>query len=251
MQKSLLIGYSICLHSLLILMLVKTDFIPRVGYRIGLIRNVGPEITKHYEQTKNFLERMDANTPDGTAIFIGDSSIQGLSVAAIVNPSVNFGIGTDTTVGVLERLPKYRSLKQASVCILSIGGNDLRRRGNEEILKNYAAILHAIPPRLPIVVNAVLPVDEHVRDDLTGRNRRSRALNSALKTVCVAQSPRCTFVDPGAKLVDASGHLSKQYHVGDGVHLNGVGNAIWIQALKDVVSKPRQKVPVDTAEPRH
>ena len=31
------------------------------------------------------------------------------------------------------------------------------------------------------------------------------------------------------------------YHEGDGIHLNGVGNSIWIQELKEMVQKAQQK----------
>lgn len=239
MQKNILIGYFILLHIFLVIMLVKTDFIARVGYRLGLIKKIVPEITEYYEKTKNFLEQIDTNTPDGAVIFIGDSGIQGLCVSAVASPSVNFGIGTDTTIGVLNRVPKYQSLKRASACVISIGGNDIRRRENEEILKNYSAILQAIPPQLPIIVSAILPVNEnvHVRDDLLGRNRRSRELNSSLKTLCATQRPNCIFVDPSSKLIDSSGNLIKKYHEGDGVHLNGAGNSIWIKELKEAVRK--------------
>ncbi|WP_319587292.1 GDSL-type esterase/lipase family protein [uncultured Desulfobulbus sp.] len=237
MQKIFFIGYLISLHLLLILMLVKSDFITRVGYRFGFIRHNDPEITQHYEQTIKFYERIDANVPNGTAIFLGDSSIQGLCVSAVVNPSVNFGIGTDTTIGLLKRLPKYQSLKRASMCVIAIGGNDIKRRDNEEILKNYSAILQAVPPHLPVVFSAVVSIDEHVRDDLIGKNRRILELNNGLETICKAQGPKCTFVDPNQKLVDASGNLRKEYHEGDGVHLNGVGNSIWIQELKEIILK--------------
>lgn len=107
------------------------------------------------------------------------------------------------------------------------------RRGDEEILTNYNQILQTIPESLPLIIIAVLPVDEQVRDDLAGRNRRTGELNDSLKTLCEAQRPGCTFVDPGPKLADASGNLKKQYHIGDGLHLNGVGNSILIQKLKE------------------
>lgn len=105
-----LIGYLIILHLFLLLILWKTDFVPRVGYRLGIIKHIDPEITQHYVETAVFLERIDNNIPDEAVIFIGDSGIQGLCVSAVVCPSVNFGIGTDTTVGVLKRCPSINRL---------------------------------------------------------------------------------------------------------------------------------------------
>lgn len=132
---------------------------------------------------------------------------------------------------------------------MAIGVNDLQRRGNEEILKNYSSILQAVPPHLPLVFSAVLPVDERIRDDLAGKNTRIKELNTGLRALCEAQSPNCTFVDPGSKLMDSSGNLRKEYDDGDGVHLNGAGNSIWIQELKEVVRKAQPKAQADP-EPR-
>jgi lysophospholipase L1-like esterase len=244
MRKKLLIGYIIFVHLFLLLALVKSDFISRVGYMVGLIRPVVPEITEHFKEMIKYHKRMDPNVPDGAVIFIGDSITQGLYVSAVTTHSVNYGIGSDTTIGVLKRLPTYHSLERASVCVMAIGVNDLQRRENEEILKNYSLILQAVPPHLPLILNAVLPVDERVRDDLAGMNRRIRTLNRSLKALCKAESAKCTFVDPGRKLMDPSGNLKAKYQVGDGIHLNGFGNAIWIQELKGIIQKVQQVVEV-------
>jgi len=239
MRKKFLIGYVILVHLFLLLVLLKSDFTTRVGYRVGLIGR--SEITQHFQNMITYHKRMDANIPDGAVIFIGDSMTQGLCVSAVATPSVNFGIGNDTTVGVLVRLREYHSLERASVCVMAIGSNDLQRRRKEEILKNYSLILEAVPPHLPLVFCAVLPVDERVRNDLAGKNSRIRELNSGLKALCEAQSPKCMFVDPGPKLTDSSDNLRKEYDEGDGVHLNGAGNAIWIQELRKIVKKAQQR----------
>ncbi|MDA8141681.1 MAG: GDSL-type esterase/lipase family protein [Desulfobacteraceae bacterium] len=231
--------YLIGLHLLLVLVLVKTDFIPRVGYRFKLITPADPEITQYYSTLVAFHERVDANTPDGAIIFIGDSGIQGLCVSAVANPAVNFGIGSDTTAGVLMRLPKYQSLERAGAVVISIGGNDLRRRGDEEILKNYSAIIAALPPHRPLVFKAILPVDENAQADLPGRNARARELNGRLKTLCETQSQKCLYFDPSSKFADASGNLRRDLHIGDGIHLNAAGYAILITELKEVVQNAR------------
>ncbi len=236
LKKNLFIGYIVFIHLFLLLVLAKSDFITHVGYRVGLIRK--PEITEHFERMLRYHKRMDADVPDRAVIFIGDSITQGLCVSAVATPSVNYGIGSDTTVGVLKRLPEYHSLKRSSVCVLAIGINDLQYRSNEEILKNYSSILQTVPPLVPIVFSAVLPVDERVHpNDHAGMNMRIRALNSHLKALCEAQIPKCTFLDTGFKLIDSTGNLRKEYHEGDGVHLNGAGNSVWIQDLKGIIQK--------------
>ena len=237
----ILIGYVILVHLFLLLVLVKSDFAARVEYKLGSGHQAKPEITLHFHQMVRYHERMDANTPDGAVIFIGDSMVQGLCVAAVATPSVNYGIGSDTTVGVLKRLPKYRSLKRASVGVVAIGVNDLQRRSNEDILKNYSSILKTIPEHLPLVLSAVLPLDERVHVDLAGINTRIKELNSGLQVLCETQSAKCTFIDPGAKLIDSSGNLGKEFVDGDGLHLNGAGNSVWIKELKEAIEKARPR----------
>lgn len=246
MRKRLLIGYIIFVHLFLLLVLVKSDFISRIGYRQDLTTEVKPEITLYFHQMVKYHQRIDPNVPDGAVIFIGDSITQGLCVSAVVTPSVNYGIGSDTTFGVLKRLPKYQSLSRASACVMAIGVNDLQLRENEEILKNYSRILHAVPQHLPFVLSAVLPIDERVYADFQGINARIKELNHDLRVVCNTERPRCTFVDPGSKFIDSSGNLRKDYADGDGLHLNGAGNSIWIQELKEAIQKaqPRaQEIP--------
>jgi lysophospholipase L1-like esterase len=155
---------------------------------------------------------------------------------------VNFGIGSDTTVGVLKRLPKYQSLERASLCVMAIGVNDLHRRGNQEILENYSLILQAIPSYLPIVFSAILPVNEFIRNDLAGKNKCIIELNSGLKNLCETKSPKCIFIDLGRNFVDLSGNLKNEYQEGDGVHLNGAGNTILIQELKKKIRDTQQAV---------
>ena len=108
------------------------------------------------------MKGIDPNVPSGSAIFIGDSITQGLCVSAVFTPSVNYGIGSDTTLGVLKRIPKYQSLNRASMVILEVGVNDLKRRKDEEILSNYSSILKLLPSHLSVIISGILPVNEAI-----------------------------------------------------------------------------------------
>lgn len=185
--------------------------------------------------------RMDGNVPDRSIVFIGDSLTQGLCSDAIVYPSVNYGIGSDTTVGVLARLPEYHSLRQASAVVLTIGVNDIKLRNNLHIVQNYHRILDALPQGIPIFCNAVLPVNEPVYGRSEVNNGRILELNAALK-VLWSEDARCIFVDVRGSLVDASGNLSTAFQDGDGIHLNAAGNRIWIDELRQAINKAQQVV---------
>jgi len=84
------------------------------------------ELTPHYHQMVTFHSHMDGNVPDDSVIFIGDSLTQGLCVSAVACPSVNYGIGNDTTLGVLQRISQYESIQRAKVVVIAIGINDWR-----------------------------------------------------------------------------------------------------------------------------
>ena len=180
-----------------------------------------------------YHSRMDGNIPKGSIIFIGDSITQSLCVSAITSPSVNYGIGNDTTFGVLQRLPVYKSITNAKTVIIAIGINDFLFRSNTEILKNYKLIIEQIPKKIPIIFSAVLPLDKKVTTKKWEgiNNSRIKKLNSKLKDL-TTQFNNTSFIDIGSLLIDEEGNLSDRYHTRDGIHLNSKGNDIWIQKLK-------------------
>ncbi|MEN6429162.1 MAG: GDSL-type esterase/lipase family protein [Phycisphaerales bacterium] len=200
------------------------------------------EITDHFRRMLRYHLRMDGNVPDGSVLFIGDSLVQGLCTDAVACPSVNYGIGQDTTVGVLTRLPQYRSLLRASALVLEIGANDMSRRDNQQIIENYRQILDAVPRSVPVVCSAVLPVNERLLSPPDeSANARIRDFNVLLETLCSADS-RCVFVNPANRLVDADGNLAAALQDGDGVHPNSDGNRIWIDELRAALQKARAHV---------
>jgi len=227
----------VCIHLFLCLVFLTSGCSQHVDQKSDTTptKKTPSEITQHFKRMLCYHARMDGNVPDGAVIFIGDSITQGLCVSAIACPSVNYGIGSDTTVGVLKRLPSYKSIQRASAIVIAIGINDMRYRSNEDILRNYAAIAKQIPEDVPVIFSAVLPIDEEVRDQWQGRRRaRIKALNADLETL-TKQHENLFFVDAGPLLVDENGNLADQYHVGDGVHLNTAGNAIWIEELRRAI----------------
>lgn len=66
-----------------------------------------------YRQMTSFQSRIDQNSPPRAIYFIGDSQIQGLAVSAVTPLAINYGIGNDTTAGVIKRIPLYNSLNTA------------------------------------------------------------------------------------------------------------------------------------------
>jgi lysophospholipase L1-like esterase len=259
MKKRVPITYVVALHLLLALVLLKSDFLARVQWKLNTLgkpqpAKETPEITPHFHRMLRYHSRMDGNVPEQAIVFIGDSIMQGLCVTAIGHPSVNYGIGSDTTAGVLQRLPEYESIARASVVVLAIGVNDMKRRPNADILRNISAIVERIPDTVPVIISALLPLNEEARQkrvpNWTGASlERINALNNDLSQLERSRGV-LEFVNAGPDLVDETGNLSATLHDGDGVHLNAAGNAIWIEHLKEGIKRAQQAestVPVKAA----
>jgi len=236
-KRKLLVVYLIIIHILLAFILLKSDFISQVHSRL-VSNNITSELTPHFNRMLTYHKRMDGNVPDGAVILIGNSITQGLAVSAVFPKSVNYGIGSDTTIGVLERLSDYKSISRAKAIVIAVGVNDLSRRNNDEIIKNYKKILNKLPNNIPVIASAVLPVDEIIKNK-TGRNNRISDLNVALDSLC-ENYINVHFVNPSKLLIDSDNNLSTLYHVGDGVHLNTKGYNILINELRKALKNAYQ-----------
>lgn len=193
------------------------------------------EITGHYTRMMVYHEYMDGNVPEGAVVFIGDSITQGLCVSAVAPLAINYGIGSDTTFGVLQRLPKYKSLERCKAVVFAIGVNDLSRRDDEEIVKHWQEIMEQIPANTRAVFSGILPLDPESQGRTSNSNGRIVELNATLEKLCTENGH--VFVNAGPKLSNDEGCLDSAYHTGDGVHLNTAGYDVWISVLREGLEK--------------
>jgi lysophospholipase L1-like esterase len=234
MKKRIILAYSISMTLLLGFVLLECDFVQRVERKLGIAKSQ-TEITGYFHQRVRDHTKIDVNVLNQSLIFIGDSIMHRLPVSAVASPAVNYGIESDTTVGVLLRLPTYKSIKNARAVVIAIGVNDMKYRSNGKILHNFKEIAKQIPSHVPVIFSAILPVDLEVRDEWMGiNNDRIRKLNSKLKDI-TETSENLFFVNAGTQLTDEMGNLADEFHNGDGVHLNPQGNAIWISKLQNAI----------------
>lgn len=198
---------------------------------VSLFRQVCTREKKEncYRDLLAFSFRVEQNIPDNAVVFIGDSLIQGLCVAAVTPYAVNLGIGRDTTAGVLQRISRYSELKRAGAVVLLVGVNDVIQGHRQGIVDRYKTILQMIPDTVTMVLCALLPVDERVTTKV--QNRDIVSINAAMKAACMHKG-NCRYFDSTEKLIDFSGNLKAQYHIGDGIHLNRQGYEIWIAGMK-------------------
>jgi lysophospholipase L1-like esterase len=230
--KLLTYAYVAALHGLLLFILMHSNFIAKV-----LSHNPfkNPDITSHYRTMLSYQKLIDSAVLPGSNLFFGDSLTQGLAVSVLNGRNVNFGIGQDTTVGLLKRLPDYSSLRHARAVVIAIGVNDLWIRDVKKTVENYAKILNEIPDAMPIIVNSVFPVDpSSLKSSLN--HHLVHELNQ--KLIILSRSrENTTFIDMTSDFSDKNGALKPQFHVGDGLHINTAGYQVWIEKLEKALSQ--------------
>ncbi len=226
-SSKLLTTYLISLHLFIAVLIIKTDFLVKLKIKLGL---PAPEISEHYLEMTQYHARIDQSLPRNAVLFIGDSHIQSLLTNFDGFVSVNFGIGNDTTTGVIKRISSYISLQSAKAVVLQIGINDLEYRSVSQTLAQCQQLLQQLPVNTPILLTAVFPVSETTIADGRHWNQEVAELNTGLKQHCDAIE-QCQYLDLGNKLRDSHGDLAERYHIGDGVHLSNTANVIWRSAV--------------------
>lgn len=229
--KHVKVFYIILIHVLLITVITSSYSVRQ--FIINIID--GPdELTKHYYQMVAFHGRVDKNLNDNYNIFIGDSLVQGLAVSSVDAMSMNYGIGGDTTFGVINRLPIYNSIYEAKNIILAIGHNDIGKRTKSDIIKNFKTMIEYIPADINVIICSVILIDENIKTEKIS-NTKILALNNEIESL-TENYTNVTYLNVNNSLA-ASGNLPFKFHIGDGVHLNKEGNEIWIYELKKVLKQ--------------
>ena len=229
-MKSLLYFYIICIHLTLLVALLNSDFVARVKYKFHPQKN---EITKHYKKMTSFHSRIDKNLDSNSILFIGDSHIQGLAVSSIVSHGVNFGIGMDTTVGVLRRLPTYKSLTYSRAVVLAIGFNDLQRRDNNEIIENFKKIFALIPGHSKIILCSLHKVGSMKHKKF---NKRIEKLNESLNSLS-QEYRNVLYLRTFNDIHTPNNYLAREYLLNDNIHLSALGYDLWVRALRKALKE--------------
>lgn len=198
--------------------------------------------SRHYHNMLSIHRRMDDSIPAGYTLFFGDSLTQSLAVSTIVKNAVNYGIGKDTSQGLLDRLAYYQSIKRAKNIVISIGTNDLKQHSATQIVNNLTTIINSIRSQTtaPIFVNEILLVDERNKRSKPRKNSVITDINKTLIQF-ISSIDNVTFIKVNHLLTDASNNLDTSYHVGDGLHLSTRGYQIWISQIQKALSSGKEK----------
>ena len=184
----------------------------------------------YYHHRKSQLKLLPIRESD--IVFVGDSITDEGEWAELFDNSAikNRGISSDTTIGVLERLPEMIA-SQPQTIFLMIGVNDLLnlQRSPAEVIQTYQIILMQLNERssqTSVFVQSVLPINQTLLSTSV-KNDKIRAFNEQLQ--CLTNEYSYPYLDLHSHFIDAHHQLDAQY-TSDGIHLNGIAYRHW-QAL--------------------
>jgi len=223
--RAALIAYLALLHAALAVLVFKTNFLALAGKTLGLIP-IEERTTETYEAILDHARRAAA-LGDGSVVLLGDSIIAGLDAGAIGPGVANFGAAGRTSAILRDLVRVMPNLPRMGAVVLGIGTNDLRFRARDLIFRDQEQLLAAIPPGVPVLLLATLPVREgnpEIQRRPFLRNAGIAGMNEGLRRIC-AQRPGCIFVPTAPAMADDSGNLAEALHAGDGWHLSPEGSA--------------------------
>lgn len=189
---------------------------------------------------ENWIKEIDALTaadrtnppPAGGVVFVGSSSIRLWQTLAEDFPGVatiNRGFGGSELADSVFYLDRIVLPYRPRLVVLFAGTNDLwSGKSPEAVAADFRAFrtkLHAALPDTRLVFLSINLAPSRARiHDLMGET------NTLIEADC-ATDPRCTFVDIVTPMLDASGGTRSELFVGDQLHLNADGYAIWRRVL--------------------
>jgi len=206
--------------------------------RLPLLKKLGMKniqgtllISPYYYHRKSQLSLLPIHSSD--VVFLGDSiTDEGEWAELLSHPVIkNRGISSDTTIGVLDRLPEIIT-PQPQKLFLMIGVNDLSNLGRSptEITQTYREILtriHDLSPHTHVFIQSVLPINSSLFFG-QATNSSISELNSQLQILASEFSH--SYIDLFAHFTDAHGQLDAQYTT-DGIHLNGTAYQRWAKLI--------------------
>lgn len=190
----------------------------------------------------------------GATIFIGDSLTDGAEWSALFrNPAfMNFGISSDGTAGLLQRLPEVVK-RQPKKLFLMIGINDLAKGMSvDSVYRNISLALKYINQHssaTQVYVQSLLPVNDQFKSfrSHTAKGNAVLELNALLAKG--AKDVKYSYLNLHSSFSDEKGQLKSDF-TNDGLHLKGAGYALWahliypqlydLQETASLIPQPKQ-----------
>ena len=171
--------------------------------------------------------------PSGGIVFVGSSSIRLWKTLAEDFPgrnAINRGFGGSELADSVFYFDRLVAPHRPRVVVLYAGENDLAggSKSPEQLVEDFVRFrtkLRAALPEARLVYIACKPSPSRA-----AAWARFRAANALIAAAC-AQDPQCVFVDVFPAMLDAQGAARPELYVGDRLHMNAAGYAIWQKLL--------------------
>jgi len=149
---------------------------------------------------------------------------------------INRGVSGDITFGILHRLDEIVRHKPSRLFLL-IGINDISKNIPDEIiLENLLTILskiHSATPATKIYVQSILPTNNSFKQFPKNYDKNDHIITINAQLKKYAERMHYTYVDLYSGFLDKESKLDARYST-DGLHLNAVGYAHWVEILKNL-----------------
>lgn len=160
-------------------------------------------------------------------LFVGDSITEGVDWSTLFPRFAvrNFGIGSDTTAGLLERIDTIIAAHPKAIFLL-IGTNDIGLNiPHPTILENYRRIVERIrgeTPNTQLFVQSILPRHEKYSVEIVTLNQQLHSL---------AVSYDASYINLYSDFVNMEGGIKKTFS-NDELHLLASGYRCWQEQLE-------------------
>jgi lysophospholipase L1-like esterase len=208
------------------------------------VLNLRPALAQQFPDPKRFeaeivhFEQLDRQQrpPEGAIVLTGSSSIarwNGKAAEALKPLTViPRGFGGSIMHDVLYYLDRVVLAYKPRAVLIYEGDNDTAenpRIPNEAILADLKQIISRIHERLPQARIYVLSIKPSVLRRTTWPV--AQQVNAGYREIAAAD-PLVYFVDVASPLLNRDGSVMTDIFVGDNLHLNDLGNAIWGASIK-------------------
>jgi lysophospholipase L1-like esterase len=170
-------------------------------------------------------------------LFVGDSITDGWRNAGQTlwdqhfapHKAANFGIGGDTTQGVLWRMQNGElEGYKAKLIVLMLGTNNINRNPNDDIVEGDRLIVQEFRKRQPQAKVLILGIFPRGVEATNPYRASISDINSKLAKL--ADNKNVYFMDIGDKFLTADGTLTPEI-MPDALHPNFKGYQIWADAI--------------------
>jgi lysophospholipase L1-like esterase len=192
-----------------------------------------------YELNPEFIKQADFctiyNKPTNI-VMLGNSLTQQIHWNELLERCdvTNRGVGSDITIGFIERL-KYVIPLKPKICFIEGGVNDLSRNIEiKEIKTNINLIVDSLRKNNIIpVLTLVTYVSKNYRDSEMF-NKKIKLLNNEYKEII--QNKQINFIDLNQKLSDEQ-FLKNEFQQNDGIHFNSSAYLVWKTEVNNLLKK--------------